>query len=234
MRQTLAYLTSDSLAFPPLESALSEPNGLIAIGGDLSTKRIISAYQNGIFPWFGEQEPIMWWSPDPRAIIPIGKLKVNRTLKKELNRHKFTVTINHAFEEVIALCADAPFRQQETWIVDEMIDAYCQLHQQGHAHSIEVWQEEQLVGGLYGVAINQYFSGESMFYQTANASKIALVALHQLLTAIDAKFIDCQLQNPFLASMGCIEIPRDTFKNLQQTAITKRVDENIWQPRQLF
>lgn len=235
MSQTLHFIEPNdmSLAFPPLEQALTEPNGLLAIGGNLSCKRLISAYSQGIFPWFSEGDPIMWWSPSPRAIIPVDDIRINRTLKKTLNRKTFNVTLNQAFDQVIDACADAPFRTEETWIVDEMLAAYKALHQQGSAHSIEVWQGEHLVGGLYGIAVNGFFSGESMFYRQSNASKVALVHLAKLLSSLNINFIDCQLLNPFLADMGCIEIDRKTFIQGQQTAITKVVPENFWQKRSL-
>jgi len=231
MSQTLYFIEPNSLAFPPLNQALEDPNGLLAIGGDLSVQRLYSAYSNGIFPWYSDGEPIMWWSPNPRAIIPTPTIRINKTLKKILKRQSFHVSINKSFEQVIELCADAPFRLDSTWIVTEMLDAYKALHQQGHAHSIEVWQDGKLVGGLYGVAINGYFSGESMFYKASNASKVALVALAELLQSIDIKFIDCQLTNPFLEDMGCIEINRKDFIKYQSIAKQVKVPNDFWQPR---
>jgi len=240
MSQVLYQLNDEDLTFPPLSHALTEPNGLLALGGDLSAQRLINAYGNGIFPWFSENDPLMWWSPDPRAIIKIKDLRINRTLRKSLNKAPYFVTLNQDFEQVINYCADAPFRDEETWILDDMQLAYSQLHQLGVAHSIEVWQQDdstldqkQLVGGLYGVAINGFFSGESMFYTRSNASKFALVALAKLLSDIGIEFIDCQLLNPFLQDMGAIEISRDEFIKQQVNAITKEVPSNFWQPRQL-
>jgi len=238
MSQTLYQLNEKDLAFPPLEYALTEPNGLLAIGGDLSPQRLISAYSKGIFPWFSDNDPLMWWSPDPRAIINIDQLRINRTLRKSLNKAPYLVTLNQDFEQVISLCADAPFRDEDTWILDDMQAAYLQLHRLGFAQSVEVWQfdelgHKKLVGGLYGVAIKGYFSGESMFYQKSNASKFALVALAKLLSSIDINFIDCQLLNPFLADMGAIEISRDEFIKQQVDAITKEVPSDFWQTRQL-
>jgi leucyl/phenylalanyl-tRNA--protein transferase len=231
MSQTLYFIEPNSLAFPPLEQALEEPNGLLALGGDLSIQRLYNAYSNGIFPWYSEGEPIMWWSPNPRAIIPTSLIRINKTLKKILKRQSFRVSINKCFAQVIDLCSDAPFRLDSTWIVDDMLEAYKALHQQGHAHSIEVWQDGNLVGGLYGVAINGYFSGESMFYKTSNASKIALVALAKLLKSIDIEFIDCQITNPFLEDMGCIEINRNAFIEYQSTAKKVKVPNDFWQTR---
>jgi len=228
MSQTINFISPYSLAFPPLTSALTDPNGLLAIGGDLSTPRLINAYKSGIFPWFNEDEPIMWWSPDPRAIISTQDLYINRTLKKILNRRLFSITVNNAFDKVIELCADAPFRQEDTWIVTDMINAYRALHEKGHAHSIEVWQNNELVGGLYGVAVNGYFSGESMFYTKPNASKVALVTLIKRLAQYGVSFIDCQINNPFLSSMGCREISRKEFVELKLDMQQVILPDNFW------
>ena len=238
MSQMLYQLDDASLAFPPIDCALTEPNGLLALGGDLSSARLLSAYAQGIFPWYSEDDPLMWWSPNPRAIIALEQLRINRTLAKAIRKTPYIITLNQDFTQVIQLCADAPFRFDETWILDDMQAAYIKLHQQGHAHSIEVWQQGEdkvkvLVGGLYGVAINGFFSGESMFYKQSNASKFALIALSQLLKRIDVSFIDCQLLNPFLADMGAKEISRDNFLKRQQEAITKQVPDNFWQARTL-
>ncbi|WP_394174539.1 leucyl/phenylalanyl-tRNA--protein transferase [Thalassotalea litorea] len=233
MQQILHRLSTQDLSFPPIEQALSEPNGLLAVGGDLSAKRIISAYRNGIFPWFSEGDPILWWSPDPRAILTLQDLRINRSLKKFLNKSPYHITLNHAFDDVIALCADAPFRKEDTWIVPSMMLAYQQLHRQGVAHSIEVWMNDQLVGGLYGIAIGGFFSGESMFYRAENASKVALIALRNHLLAQNIQFIDCQIQNPFLESMGAKEVSRETFSRLQLNAITTPIKDNCWQPQTL-
>lgn len=231
--QTLFYLSNESLEFPSTNLALREPNGLLAIGGDLSPARLISSYTNGIFPWFSKDEPIMWWSPDPRAIIPISNIQINRTLRKFIKRCEYTVTLNKDFNQVIALCADAPFRKEDTWILDSMQQGYKELHKLGKAHSIEVWEHDELIGGLYGVAIGGFFSGESMFYKRDNASKIALVALADLLKSVSAEFIDCQLTNPFLESMGCIEIARHEFISASHTAKKITLPEDFWQPRTL-
>jgi len=206
---------------------------LLAIGGDLSTQRLYNAYNHGVFPWYSKDEPIMWWSPNPRAVIPTSAIRINKTLKKILRRQSFEVSINTCFNQIIDLCADAPFRLDATWIVSDMLNAYKALHLQGHAHSIEVWQDGKLVGGLYGVAINGYFSGESMFYKVGNASKVALVALAKLLKRIDIKFIDCQITNPFLEDMGCIEISRKSFIERQTEAKQINVPRSFWQPRYL-
>ncbi|PCI61707.1 MAG: leucyl/phenylalanyl-tRNA--protein transferase [Gammaproteobacteria bacterium] len=233
MSQRLYQLSANSLAFPPVENALTDPNGLLAIGGDLSCQRLISAYKNGIFPWFSEHDPLLWWSPNPRAIIKIADIKINKTLKKFLNKHPFTVTLNNDFKQVIELCSDAPFRKDGTWILPPMLNAYQKLHQQSVAHSIEVWHQQALVGGLYGIAINGFFSGESMFYTQSNASKVALVYLAHHLNKVGIQFIDCQLQNPFLESMGCTEITRENFVKLKEEALDICLPENFWQAQQL-
>lgn len=231
MRQTLTALSEHSLAFPPLNSALVDPNGLLAVGGDLSPNRILEAYRQGIFPWFSECDPILWWSPDPRAIIDTQEIRINKTLRKFLKKSPYQVSINQAFEEVIDYCADAPFRQEDTWILPEMQAAYIQLHKLGHAHSIEVWLNEELVGGLYGISVGGFFSGESMFYTKSNASKVALVTLAELLRAHEISFIDCQLSNPFLSDMGCKEISRSSFVQLKKEMQNKIPPDGFWLPR---
>ncbi|PKG84655.1 leucyl/phenylalanyl-tRNA--protein transferase [Colwellia sp. 75C3] len=238
MSQILYQLDESTLDFPPIDCALTEPNGLLALGGDLSSARLLRAYSQGIFPWFSEDDPLMWWSPDPRAIIDIEQLRINRTLAKSIRKVPYTITLNQDFIQVIQLCADAPFRTDETWILDDMQAAYINLHQQGHAHSIEIWHTDEhnhkeLVGGLYGVAINGFFSGESMFYKQSNASKFALIALGQLLKSNNINFIDCQLLNPFLEDMGAKEISRNDFIQRQQRAITKIMPDYFWQSRTL-
>lgn len=238
MNQILYQLDDTSLAFPPIEGALTEPNGLLALGGDLSPERLIAAYGQGIFPWYSVNDPLMWWSPDPRAIIDIAHLRINRTLRKAINKSPFHITLNQDFRQVTQLCANAPFRTDGTWILPEMEEAYLKLHQQGYAHSIEIWHTDDqsnkaLVGGLYGVAINGFFSGESMFYTQSNASKFALIALGQLLATAGIDFIDCQLLNPFLEDMGAKETSRDIFMRKQHNALAKIMPNDFWQPRTL-
>jgi leucyl/phenylalanyl-tRNA--protein transferase len=231
--QTITQLSYGSLVFPPVEQALIEPNGLLAIDGDLSSKRLISAYSQGIFPWFNEQDPILWWSPNPRAVIYNSDLHINKTLKKFLKKSPYTITLNSAFDQVIQLCAHAPFRKEDTWISAQMQQAYIKLHDKGYAHSIEVWRNDELVGGLYGVAINGLFSGESMFYAAPNASKVALIALIQHLKSLGVELIDCQIMNPFLASMGAIDISRSTFMTLKNSLLNITLPENFWQKQPL-
>ncbi|MDN3651448.1 leucyl/phenylalanyl-tRNA--protein transferase [Thalassotalea ponticola] len=228
MSQSLYSLDDKVLAFPHHHLALSEPNGLLAVGGDLSPDRLTLAYRHGIFPWFNEGDPILWWSPDPRAILPTEHVYTNRSLLKFIKKCDYRVTLNKAFVDVIAYCANAPTRDDDTWILSDMIQAYSRLHKLGMAHSIEVWQNDQLVGGLYGVAINGFFSGESMFYLRPNASKIALLALTKKLKHAGINFVDCQILNPFLQSMGAIELSRCDFLMRQQDVVSQRVADHFW------
>lgn len=237
MNGAIPWITSSSSTFPVLSNALTDPNGLLAFGDHLSPELIFNAYQQGIFPWFSDGDPVMWWSPDPRGIINIDQLAINKTLKKIIKkidrRQHFDVTLNKSFDQVIELCADAPFRNEQTWIVSPMLSAYKVLHQQGKAHSVEVWLNNELVGGLYGVAVGGYFSGESMFYKESNASKVALVYLAKLLQKIGVEFIDCQMLNPFLASMGCIEVSRSQFIKRQHQAMKIMPANDFWHSRAL-
>lgn len=198
--------------FPPLERALREPNGLLAIGGDLGPQRLLAAYRGGIFPWFSPGEPILWWSPDPRMVLLPERLKVSRSLHKALRRSEIQVRFDTAFREVMQACTEAPRDGQSgTWIVPEMIEAYCHLHQLGVAHSVETWRDGRLVGGLYGVAIGGMFYGESMFHHETDASKIAFVHLVRFLQEKGYGMIDCQMHTGHLASLGAEEIPRSDF-----------------------
>lgn len=199
-------------AFPPLHEALTEPNGLIAIGGDLSSKRLLEAYHHGIFPWYSEGEPILWWSPNPRMVLFPDELNVSRSLSKVLNKQRFDIRINTAFREVMTACSQTARPEQSgTWISPEMIEAYCQLHSQGYAISVESWQNDVLVGGCYGVKINRMFYGESMFHHVSDASKVAFVHLVRYLKAQHIGMIDCQMYTPLLASFGGREITREQF-----------------------
>jgi leucyl/phenylalanyl-tRNA--protein transferase len=199
-------------AFPPLHEALTEPNGLIAIGGDLSSQQLLDAYRHGIFPWYSEGEPILWWSPHPRMVLFPDELNVSRSLSKVLNKQLFDIRINTAFREVITACSQTARPEQSgTWISPEMIEAYCQLHSQGYAISVESWQNDVLLGGCYGVKINRMFYGESMFHHVSDASKVAFVHLVRHLKAQKIGMIDCQMHTPLLASFGGREIPREQF-----------------------
>ena len=204
-------------AFPSLNQALSEPNGLIAIGGDLSATRLLSAYKQGIFPWFNLGEPIMWWSPNPRMVLFPDELKISSSLKKTLKKNPFEVRFNTAFRQVISACSLSPRAEQaganqsNTWISNEMINAYCELHNLGYAISAESWLNNKLVGGCYGIKIGHMFYGESMFHTQTDASKVAFVHLVNQLKNAGVTMIDCQMKTPLLASFGGREIEREEF-----------------------
>ena len=197
--------------FPPVETALRDPNGLLAVGADLSAQRLIDAYSRGIFPWFSEDDPVLWWSPDPRMVLWLSELHVSRSLKRTLRSGRYTVTLDGAFDEVIAGCA-APRRDDNgTWITAGMLDAYRRLAALGKAHSVETWLGDRLVGGLYGVAIGRMFFGESMFSSSGDSSKVAIVHLVRQLRRWGFELIDCQMSTSHLASLGAREIPRAEF-----------------------
>jgi leucyl/phenylalanyl-tRNA--protein transferase len=206
------YQLSDDLIFPPPHLASEE--GLLAIGGDLSRKRLLLAYSMGIFPWYSEDEPILWWSPDPRLVLYPDEIKVARSLKKVIRQGFFKVTMDLAFEAVIKECARVRLDNNErTWIVDDIVRAYCKLHDAGFAHSVEVWKDECLAGGLYGLSLGRCFFGESMFTRTTNASKVALVALVDYLEPLNFAFIDCQVTTAHLTRFGAREISRARYLN---------------------
>lgn len=199
-------------SFPPLELALTEPNGLLCAGGDLSPQRILHAYSRGIFPWYAKGEPILWWSPDPRMVLHPSEFKISRSLRKTLRRGGYEIRLDSDFAAVIRACARSRRRGQHgTWITAEMQSAYCTLHELGFAHSVETWVDETLVGGLYGIAIGKMFYGESMFSHATDASKIALAHLARFLDRKGFGLIDCQMNTPHLASLGAREIPRGEF-----------------------
>lgn len=201
----------DNDGFPPVARALDAPNGLLAAGGDLSAERLLEAYRSGIFPWFSPGDPILWWSPDPRMVLFPQEFKLSASLKKTLKRACFKVTADQAFEQVVRACAAPRAGASGTWIVEEMIAAYCELHRLGHAHSVEVWMENELVGGLYGVAIGKMFYGESMFSKRTDGSKIAFAHMARQLERWGFGMIDCQMYTPHLASLGAREISRAEF-----------------------
>jgi leucyl/phenylalanyl-tRNA--protein transferase len=200
--------------FPAVELALSEPNGLLAIGGDLTPERLIKAYQHGIFPWFSEGQPILWWSPNPRAVLFPDQLRVSRSLRKTIKKENYTITFDQAFNEVIHACAAPRSASNGTWITPQMANAYCELHHQGLAHSVEAWQNGVLVGGLYGIALGKVFFGESMFSRATDASKVAFVYLVTQLQRWGFHVIDCQITTSHLVSLGATEIQRPRFVEL--------------------
>ena len=222
----LFRLDDNDYAFPSAE--LAEKDGLLAIGGDLSPLRLLNAYANGIFPWYSEEDPILWWSLDPRLIIRPGEMKVSKSLRHTLNSRKFDVRIDTAFRSVMQHCADTPREGQDgTWISNDMLEAYCKLHELVFAHSFESYLDGHLVGGLYGVAIGKAFFGESMFHTVSDASKVAFYHLHQFLKAHDFKLIDCQQETPHLKSLGAYPIPRHDFlEELEQLVVEPSLMES--------
>jgi leucyl/phenylalanyl-tRNA--protein transferase len=203
--------------FPSVTAALADPNGLLAVGGELSSARLIDAYRHGIFPWFNSGQPILWWSPEPRMVLFPSELKVSRSLVKVLRNRDYQIRADTGFRAVMQACAEPRPEQDGTWISDEMIAAYCELHDQGFAHSVETWIDGELAGGLYGVALGRIFFGESMFTRAADASKIALVHLARQLERWQFGMIDCQMHTPHLASLGARAIPRaDFMRKLQE------------------
>lgn len=208
----IPWLSPFNTDFPDIEQALKDPNGLLAAGGDLSPARLIQAYRHGIFPWYSEEEPILWWSPNPRCVLLPEALHISRSMQKHLRKAGWQLSFDEAFSDVIALCAQT--RQHSgTWISPDIEAAYQQLHQQGIAHSVEVWDaNDRLIGGLYGLGIGQLFFGESMFSLTTNASKAAFIGLTLQLQRWGFPLIDCQVYNPHLATLGASEIPRAEFR----------------------
>ncbi len=204
------FFLTDQLNFPPVESANNE--GLLAVGGDLSTERLILAYRSGIFPWFNADSLILWWSPDPRMVLFPHKVKISKSMRKVLHGGRFRLTKNRCFETVISQCSSIKRSGQEgTWITREMKEAYIELHKKGHAKSYEVWEKDKLVGGLYGIDLGHVFCGESMFSKVSNASKFAFIRLAQELEDNHYSLIDCQVYNEHLASLGAEEMPRTRF-----------------------
>ena len=217
--------------FPPVERALSDPDGLLAVGGDLSPRRLLRAYADGIFPWYSEGQPILWWSPDPRMVLFPDRVRVRRSLRKVLRKQVFEVALDQAFPEVMEGCAEPRQGQNGTWITEDMLAAYCRLHELGWAHSVEVRRDGELVGGLYGVALGRLFFGESMFSRATDASKVALVYLARHLHHYGFLVIDCQTRTEHLISMGAQEIPRIRFRELVRRGRDLREPADMWQMR---
>jgi leucyl/phenylalanyl-tRNA--protein transferase len=221
------FKLSKELVFPSPEYA--DPDGLLAVGGDLSIKRLLLAYQMGIFPWYSTELPILWWSPDPRLILRPEDLTISRRLMRLIKQDSFKVTLDQAFSEVMRECARVKRpNQNDTWITDDMIEAYCQLHQEGYAHSVESWQDGELAGGLYGISLGRAFFGESMFSRESNASKVAFVHLVWFLEARNYSLIDCQITTQHLLSFGAREIPRIEFLRLLGEALQHRTQKGRW------
>ena len=205
------FLIQNQTPFPPVELALTQPNGLLAAGGDLSPERLLDAYRHGIFPWFNEYDPVLWWSPNPRMVLFPSEFIISHSLRKILRNGVFEVRFDTAFEQVMRACAAPRKGQAGTWILEEMITAYCELHRRGYAHSVEAWMDGELVGGLYGMAIGKMFYGESMFSRRTNASKVAIAHLSKQLALWNFGMIDCQMSTPHLVSLGACEITRGDF-----------------------
>jgi len=221
------FRLSKKLEFPP--AWLARSDGLLCIGGDLSPERLVLAYKNGIFPWFSKDEPILWWSPDPRLILLPQNIKISKSLNKKIKKNTYRVTVDTAFEQTIRSCAKPRKNEHEgTWLVDEMVDSYIKLHTLGYAHSIETWRKNELVGGLYGICLGKSFFGESMFSSESDVSKIALVALSNHLKKHEFDLIDCQVTTNHLLSLGAIEISRNAFLDIILESVKKKEDINTW------
>jgi leucyl/phenylalanyl-tRNA--protein transferase len=220
------YRLPDQPVFPPVERAIK--SGLLAVGGDLSPERLLAAYREGIFPWYSEGEPLLWWSPDPRFVLFPEELRVSRSMRQLLKKQLFRITFDHAFRQVIVACQKPRPGQDATWITPEMQEAYIALHDLGYAHSVEVWQDESLVGGLYGVSIGRTFFGESMFSTRANASKAALITLVSGRADLHFNLIDCQVETPHLGSLGARPIPRLEFGALLKESLRHETFRGNW------
>jgi len=207
----LPWLDEHSIEFPPINTALSEPAGLLAAGGDLSIPRLIEAYKRGIFPWYERDQPILWWSPEPRSVLFPDQFKISNSLSKTLKQNKFEIRLDTAFKRVITACSQPREYSPETWITDDMIEAYLHLHDHGVAHSIECYLDSQLVGGLYGMALGKLFFGESMFHTKTDASKVAFAFLCRLMREHDCPLIDCQIPNDHLMTLGATSISSVEF-----------------------
>ena len=218
----------DATPFPALNTALEEPNGLLAAGGSLSPQRLLNAYSHGVFPWFEDDQPILWWSPDPRLVLKPKQFHLSRSLKKFINKGTYTCTTDKAFSEVILACSAPRDGQQGTWITHSMIDAYQTLFDLGHAHSIEVWSNDKLVGGLYGISIGQVFFGESMFSHLDNASKVGFSFLCKQLSNWGYELIDCQVQSDHLNSFGAATISRELFAQQLGLYCSKSASAKAW------
>ncbi|WP_284347755.1 leucyl/phenylalanyl-tRNA--protein transferase [Paraferrimonas sedimenticola] len=228
------YLHEEELGFPCPTTAVREPNGLLAIGGDLSPDRLMAAYYNGIFPWFNEGDPILWWSPTPRAVFHPADYRPSRSLAKLYRKHPWRLTVNRSFDEVIDACAEPRANEPETWIHPAMIQAYRQLHRQGHAHSVEVWLNDELVGGLYGICVGRVFCGESMFHRVSGASKIAFWQAMRLFHNLGIELVDAQLENPHLMNLGAELVTRNQFLSELKRYRDKSLPELSWIPRSLI
>jgi leucyl/phenylalanyl-tRNA---protein transferase len=220
------YLLNNDLVFPSPTKA--NDDGLLAIGGDLAPERLLMAYEMGIFPWFNPDDPVLWWSPDPRCVLFLDQLRVSKSMRNVLNQKQYTVSVDQQFSKVLDGCSTAPRKENGTWISDEIKQAYLEVHALGMAHSVEVWKENELVGGLYGVSLGNAFFGESMFSMESNASKIGLVYFARALQSWGMEWMDCQIMNPHLKSLGAVEIPRREFLNNLEAALKLKTKKGSW------
>jgi len=222
------FMLSDKIEFPA--PRLASEHGLLAVGGDLSQERLLLAYRMGIFPWYSDDEPLMWWSPDPRLVLYPREIRISKTLKKILRKNVFQVTMDLAFRDVIHHCADVRLeKNEETWIVDDMMDAYCRLYESGFAHSVEAWHQGELAGGIYGVSLGKCFFGESMFSRISNASSVALVKLMEYLDALSFDMLDCQIPTGHLIRFGAREVSRDRFLMELERSMGTPTKKGKWQ-----
>jgi leucyl/phenylalanyl-tRNA--protein transferase len=228
--RSLCWLSAAAAAdaFPPVSEALTEPNGLLAAGGDLEPERLLAAYRQGIFPWYQEGQPILWWSPDPRAVLMPDALKVSRSLRRSLKKRRFEFRVDTAFERVVAACAEPRGYGGGTWITAETAAAYERLHRLGWAHSFETWADGLLVGGLYGVGIGRVFFAESMFTRVTDASKVALVHGVDLLRSRNIELVDCQVASAHTRSLGVVDVPRSEFLSLIRSLCAQSARPESW------
>ena len=224
----IRWLDPDNNEFPRPGKALLDPNGLLAVGGDLSRRRLIAAYERGIFPWYEQGQPILWWTPDPRTVIFPEHLHRSASLRKVLRRRQFTVSLDLDFNRVVQLCRSLREHREGTWITDDMQEAYADLHRAGYAHSVEVWRGRELVGGLYGVCLGKVFYGESMFSLAGNASKVAMAALCHIMQQRGLELLDCQVSNPHLLTMGARLLPRESFNSLLVRLVQPPYQRGPW------
>ncbi len=226
----ISWLEPATTDFPATSLALDEPNGLLAAGGDLSLPRMLAAYEQGIFPWYSDNDPILWWSPDPRLILDPREIHINRSTRKLAKKQPYTFSVDKAFSAVIRHCAQAPRDGAGTWITEEMIEAYCSLYEAGFAHSVEAWKDGELIGGLYGIALGKVFFGESMFSRLTGASRLAFCTLCLQLQAWGFELIDCQVHSDYLESLGAREISRKDFESrLRALVKQKNIDwKSAW------
>ena len=228
--RVIPWLDSDA-PFPPIETALTEPNGLLAASSDLTPERVLDAYRQGIFPWYSDDQPVLWWSPDPRMVLVVDELRVTRSLRRRIRQQPYEIRADTAFRSVVEHCANARRRGQlGTWITPEIVDAYTTLHERGNAHCVEAWRDGDLVGGLYGICIGRIFFGESMFANEPDASKIALVHLIAMLRARDIPLVDCQQATVHLASFGARSIPRRMFADRVAALVHSTAPPGPWGP----